>query len=108
MTVPAGTVSSKTGSPCCGTRSSCSSAVVAWSSVIPTSSGSTRGAGPVLTNNSNGLFCSSSVPSPGSVRITTPWATSSLASRVTTVSQSNPEIWFSASASVNPASCGTW
>src|ERR1043165_7255012 len=76
MTVPAGTFSSNAGSDCVMTRSSVASLAVAWSSVNPTRSGSGRGAGPLLTTNSNGLDSCNDVDSPGWVRMTTPAATS--------------------------------
>ena len=103
MTVPAGTVSSKTGSACCSTRPSCCKAggglVERQADEVGQRSGRRASADDELKRL---VLAPARVASSGCVRMTIPAATSSLASRVTTVSQSNPEIWLSASASVEP------
>ena len=60
-------------SPSWSTRPSASSAAVACSIVMPTISGRTRGAGPLLTTSAKSSPRSRRTPAPESVRMTTPF-----------------------------------
>ena len=106
-TDPDGIVSSNTGSPWTIARPMSVSVVVAWSSVMPFSSGSVRGAGPVLITIVSVLPSASSVPAAGSVRTTMPLATLSLGSCGVSVFQPDPDTSLSAAPWLMPVRSGT-